>query len=89
MANALTTRMNDGSGHGPYRLADQPIYKAFQTASQLKPVDGWPGKGTMAMLQSVLATVPMPMPAVTIYPWKKKPGWKPPNAPLLADWNAP
>lgn len=91
MANALASRAADGSGHGPYRAADVPIYKAFQQATGLagkKGPDGWPGTATMNMLAAALAGTGVPMPNVTIYPWKKKPGWGGANAPALSDWNS-
>jgi hypothetical protein len=87
MANALSSRAADGTGHGAYRSADVPLYQAFQRAAGVK-ADGWPGAGTMGKLASVLASVPMPMPSVPIFPWKKGPGWGGKNAPALSDWNA-
>lgn len=87
MANALASRAADGTGKGAYRLRDQAIYKAFQTAVSLNP-DGYPGTGTMTMLSAVLGPTGVPMPQVTIYPWKAAGGWKHPNAPTSAEWNS-
>jgi hypothetical protein len=88
MANALQGRANDGSGKGAYRAKDQGIYKAFQSATGALKTDGYPGSGTMALLQQVLATTTTPMPNVPIYPWKAGPGWTHPNAPTQAEWNS-
>ena len=77
MAAALTV-------HG-YKLADQPLYKAFQSAMG-STADGYPGTGTMNLLRSVLASAGLPMPNVTIYPWKSSGGYDGVNAPTTAQW---
>lgn len=84
MADALNADL--ARGWGGYRKSDQYLYKAFQAATGLTK-DGYPGKGTMTMLQSVLAQIGRPMPNVIIYPWKAAGGYKHPNAPTLAEWN--
>jgi len=89
MNNALNARLADGSGNGAYRSSDAGIYKAFQSAGTIKS-DGFPGKGTMTLLASVLQPLNIPLAAVPMpfYPWKAKPGWGGTNAPTLAQWNA-
>jgi peptidoglycan hydrolase-like protein with peptidoglycan-binding domain len=79
MSNALT--------RNGYRLADQPIYKQFQTLAGTA-ADGFPGTTTMGLLQRALAsmTPPLPMPPVPIYPWKAAPGYNGVNAPTSAQW---
>jgi peptidoglycan hydrolase-like protein with peptidoglycan-binding domain len=80
MASALNT-------HG-YKLADQPLYKAFQRAAGTTQ-DGFPGTGTMGRLRAALATVNLPMPSVPIYPWRSMPGtsgYDGVNAPVWPDW---
>jgi len=51
--------------HG-YKLADQPLYKAFQTAMGLV-VDGFPGPNTMTALRNVLGAATAP---VKVYSWQ-------------------
>lgn len=87
MANALASRAADGSGKGAYRARDQAVYKSFQSAAQLK-ADGFPGTGTITMLQAVLGPTGVAMPQVPIYPWKSAGGWNHPNAPTQAEWNS-
>jgi len=82
-AVAMTNALN---AHG-YKLADQPLYKQFQTLAKTT-ADGFPGTGTMALLKSVLSSMspPLPMPNVPIYPWKAAPGYDGVNAPTLQQW---
>jgi hypothetical protein len=88
MANALSQRAADGTGMGCYRQRDQGVYKAFQTATGALKVDGFPGTGTMTLLQPILAQVGVPMPPCPIYPWKAAGGWNHPNAPTLREWQS-
>jgi hypothetical protein len=77
MVNALSTN--------GYRMADMPIYQAFQTDAGLT-ADGFPGTSTMNALQQVVGAAGMPN--VTIYPWKNPPGtYDGVNAPPLSQWN--
>jgi peptidoglycan hydrolase-like protein with peptidoglycan-binding domain len=86
-ALAMASALN---AHG-YKMADQPVYKAFQSAAKTTP-DGFPGTGTMGLLRSALASIipPVPMPNVPIYPWKAAPGtsgYDGRNAPTWAQWS--
>ena len=89
MANALAAH--------DYKQADQPLYKAFQIAAGMSPVDGFPGTGEMTKLQQILSAAGLPMPAVKIYPWHSKTAsgatgaaaYDGSNAPLWASWTAP
>jgi|HubBroStandDraft_5_1064220.scaffolds.fasta_scaffold62605_2 hypothetical protein len=87
MATALTSRASDGTTGGPYRKRDVPVYKAFQAAAGLA-ADGYPGTGTMTMLDAILSQAGVPAPSVPIYPWKSAGGWNHPNAPTSAEWNS-
>jgi hypothetical protein len=86
-AVAMASALN---AHG-YKLADQPIYKAFQKAAGTTQ-DGFPGTGTMGLLAKALAsmTPPLPMPNVPIYPWRSAPGtsgYDGVNAPTWVQWS--
>jgi peptidoglycan hydrolase-like protein with peptidoglycan-binding domain len=84
-AVAMASALN---AHG-YKLADQPIYKRFQSAAKTT-ADGYPGTGTMGLLRAALSTVGLPMPNVPIYPWRSKPGttgYDGVNAPTWAQWS--
>jgi hypothetical protein len=91
MRNALVA-------HG-YKQADQPLYKAFQAAAGLSPVDGFPGSGgTMAMLDKVLASFGSSLPAgFPRYPWHSRTpsgatgtaAYDGVNAPTWASWVSP
>jgi hypothetical protein len=77
MSNALT--------RNGYRLADQAIYKQFQSLARIS-ADGFPGTGTMGQLRTVLSSMGLPMPPVPVYPWKAGPGYDGVNAPTSAQW---
>jgi hypothetical protein len=90
MRNALVA-------HG-YKQADQPLYKAFQSAAGLSPVDGFPGAGgTMPKLDQVLATFGSSLPAgFPRYPWHSttptgktgQAAYDGVNAPTWASWTS-
>jgi hypothetical protein len=95
MFSALQTRVAESGGHGAYRAADMPIYRAFQTLAKLTPVDGLPGPKTMAALEKSLnafgATTKGIYPALTVYSFhgfNPKTGGDGKNGPKGADWNA-
>jgi len=74
--------------HG-YKKSDQPLYIAFQQQAGLK-ADGYPGKGTMGVLATVLASRGLPPLNVKVYPWYSRPGtsgYDGVNAPTWAEWN--
>jgi hypothetical protein len=80
MANAIGTR--------GYKLSDQGLYKAFQSASG-GGADGFPGTGTMGKLAMVLASAGLPPLRVKVYPWHSMPGqtgYNGVNAPTWAEW---
>jgi hypothetical protein len=87
---AAAVSMNNAlAGHG-YKLVDQPLYKAFQSAAGLVN-DGFPGTHTMGVLQSVLAAIPQPFANVPVYPWHAAPGtsgYDGVNAPTWAQWTS-
>jgi len=72
------------AGHG-YKLTDQGLYKAFQSAAGLT-ADGFPGEGTMAVLKSSLGTMGTSLAPVKVYPWKSGGAYDGVNAPTLAEW---
>jgi hypothetical protein len=83
-AVAMASALN---AHG-YKLADQPIYKRFQSAAKTTG-DGFPGAGTMGLLRGVLTGMGLPMPVVPIYAWKSMPGttgYDGHNAPTWQQW---
>ena len=81
--------MNNALGAHGYKQADQPLYKAFQSAAKLSPVDGYPGLGTMGTLGRVRAAMGVALAPVKQYPWHSKPGmtgYDGINAPTVAEW---
>src|SRR5262249_38489492 len=62
-----------------------PIYVAFQEDAELTP-DGFPGRNTMAALQTVLTTMGVSMPNVPIYTWSASGGYDGVNAPTSTQW---
>lgn len=76
---------------GGYRLYDQPVYIAYQSAAGLT-ADGFPGAHTMNTLNADLANMGLPSPAVPVFPWSGAnglAGYDGVNAPLLAEWQTP
>jgi hypothetical protein len=72
------------TAHG-YKRADQPLYRAFQSAAGLA-ADGFPGARTMGQLQTVLSGLGITLAPVKIYPWSASGGFDGVNAPTLAEW---
>ena len=73
-----------------YRKADQGIYKSFQSAAGLSPVDGFPGTGFTLALGQALKTIPLPMsPKVNpAYTFANATGFDGVHAPTSAQWNS-
>lgn len=90
--NADAVAMNNSLADHGYKLADQYLYKAFQTDVGLTP-DGFPGTQTMQELKDVLFAQGIEMANVPIYPWLANCAagsgdacYDGINAPLLSDW---
>lgn len=80
MNTALTAR--------GYNLGDAGIYKAFQSAAGLSPVDGYPGTNTGRAFQAAIASIPE---AISPnfnpnYTFASGPGFDGTHAPLPAQW---
>lgn len=83
--NADAIAMNNSlSDHG-YKVADQYLYKAFQTDVGLTP-DGFPGTKTMQELKDVLFALGIQIADVPVYPWSRSGAYDGVNAPLWSDW---
>lgn len=78
------TAMNTAIGTHGYKLADQPLYMAFQRVAGLK-ADGLPGPSTMTKLNSVLQTAGIAAANVKVYPWGPS-GYDGINAPTMQEW---
>ena len=81
-AAAMNVLLNQ---HG-YKMADMPIYKAFQQNAGLG-ADGYPGSGTMGKLIATLNAMSVPVAPVKVYPWKSTGGYDGVNAPTQAEWS--
>lgn len=81
-ATAMNLLLN---AHG-YKQADQPVYKAFQQSAGIGP-DGFPGRGTMGKLQTVLGGMGVPLAPVKVYPWSSSGAYDGVNAPTQAEWS--
>lgn len=82
---AAATAMNSALNSHGYSVNDQPLYRAFQSASGLT-VDGYPGINTMTALASVLASMGATIAPVKVYPWSGSGGYDGVNAPTQQEW---
>src|SRR5208282_1670141 len=83
VVKAAAINMNTALGTNGYKVADQPLYTAFQKAAGLKS-DGLPGKVTMSKLKEVLDTNGVAMASVKIYSWEG--GYDGVSAPNMQEW---
>jgi hypothetical protein len=72
------------AAHG-YKIADMPLYMAFQRVAGLN-VDGFPGTNTMTKLGQVLTAAGVSMANVRMYPWSTTGGYDGKNAPTMQEW---
>lgn len=82
---AAATAMNAALLSHGYSVNDQPLYRAFQSASGIT-VDGYPGSQTMGVLAAVLASMGATIAPVKVYPWSGSGGYDGVNAPTQAEW---
>jgi len=88
-ANAMN---NELARVGGFRLYDQPVYKAYQSAAGLT-TDGFPGTHTMNSLATDVAAMGGTLASVPIFAWKSRTGtmqdYDGVNAPTAAEWLTP
>jgi len=87
---AAASAMNVAIDMNGYRKRDQAIYKSFQSAAGLSPVDGFPGSDTALALGQILKTIPLPLsPKVnSAYTFSSSTGFDGVHAPTSAQWNS-
>lgn len=87
---AAASAVNVAIDLGGYRKRDMGIYKSFQSAAGLSPIDGYPGSEFTLALGQALKTIPLPMsPRVnSAYTFSSATGFDGVHAPTSAQWNS-